>query len=70
MSDASFSKTCGCGRVHDEPSWTKLAFAYVQEFEWGEKHEARDCDCGSTIVRVIDEGDYEAYERCGTARVR
>jgi hypothetical protein len=51
---------CGkCGRIYDSAQWVCLPIVGFQTFDYGEEFETlelRNCDCGSTMARSIEEG--------------
>jgi hypothetical protein len=47
--------TCACGRVYTASQWAQLRYLGQTIYDWGEIHEMRDCDCGSTRVVVLRE---------------
>lgn len=49
-------KECACGLDYTLHDWELLPYVGRQDFEWGEVHELRNCHCGSTLVKVIEEG--------------
>ncbi len=51
-------KQCQCGRAFTFAQWVALPDPQVYDFPWGEVHEQRNCPCRSSIVLVLDEGDY------------
>lgn len=60
------TKTCGCGRVYDEASWTALPPPGKGRDTNGRVDmgpdgivEWRDCPCGNTMMRTVFEGQEE-----------
>ncbi|HEY2509468.1 MAG TPA: hypothetical protein VGI39_01310 [Polyangiaceae bacterium] len=56
LSLAPIVKACRCGRAYSAETWSALKYVGTSRYPWGEVQELRDCPCGSTIARVLEEG--------------
>ena len=50
---------CACGMVYPPDMWERLDMCGIQSLEWGEVLELRNCVCGSTLAKVLEEGEPE-----------